>query len=75
MHPELTVFENLYYNAMTRLPADMPAATKKAHVQHVIKVHPPYIARVAPLLDGIPPPAPPRAALVPAAPPQCHLWS
>ena len=41
MHPELTVFENIYYNAMTRLPAKMPVETKKKHVQNVIQAPPP----------------------------------
>ena len=38
VHGNLTVFQNLYYNAVTRLPAAMPLAEKKAHVQHCIKV-------------------------------------
>jgi len=38
VHAELTVFQNLYYNAMTRLPSNMPVEKKKKHVQNVIKV-------------------------------------
>lgn len=38
MHATLTVYENLYYSAMLRLPADSIKGDRKRHVQHVLKV-------------------------------------
>lgn len=38
VHANMTVFQNLYYHALLRLPASTPHEQKVAHVQHVIKV-------------------------------------
>ena len=38
VHEDLTVFQNLYYSAMQRLPANMSQNLKKKHVQEVINV-------------------------------------
>lgn len=37
-HDDLTVYQNLYYNAITRLPSHVSIEEKKKHVQHVINV-------------------------------------
>ena len=41
VHGNLTVFQNLYYSAMLRLPQHASAHDKLAHVQHVVKVSSP----------------------------------
>ena len=38
MRGDLTVFQNLYYNAMVRLPTTTPQADRLKHVQNCIKV-------------------------------------
>jgi ABC-type multidrug transport system ATPase subunit len=38
VHEDLTVFQNIYYSAMTRLPAEVSAHVKRQHVQEVINV-------------------------------------
>lgn len=38
VHSDLTVFQNLYYNAMLRLPKQVDVAAKLAHVQDCINV-------------------------------------
>jgi len=38
VHGSLTVYQNLYYSAMTRLPNTMSKEQKRKHVQDVIKV-------------------------------------
>jgi len=38
VHPSMTVFQNLYYHALLRLPASIAHEEKVKHVQHVVKV-------------------------------------